>query len=71
MRLGPIVVAIFKTKYLISMWSAIAPLVSLLTYMAGWSFTDCTSTALIEGLQITTTAALGQHFHQFGIEVLP
>ncbi len=38
---------------------------------AGWSFTDCTSKVVIEDLALQAAASLDQHFHQFGIEVLP
>lgn len=36
----------------------------------GWSFTDCTSKIAIDDLQIDSTAALDQHFRQFGISVV-
>jgi len=37
-----------------------------------WSFTDCTSFAMIERLGIKTAFAFDQHFHQFGnVEVVP
>jgi hypothetical protein len=37
-----------------------------------WSFTDCTSRALMERLQITEAFAFDNHFRQFGgITVLP
>jgi hypothetical protein len=38
---------------------------------AGWSFTDCTSKVVIDELGVTTAIALDNHFHQFGITVLP
>jgi hypothetical protein len=38
---------------------------------AGWSFTDCTSKVVIDELGITTAVALDNHFHQFGIAVVP
>jgi predicted nucleic acid-binding protein len=38
----------------------------------GWSFTDCTSKAVIEGHQIKTAIALDRHFQQFGtVRILP
>jgi predicted nucleic acid-binding protein len=38
----------------------------------GWSFTDCTSKAVIEGHQIKTAIALDRHFLQFGtVKILP
>jgi uncharacterized protein len=38
---------------------------------AGWSFTDCTSKILIDDLEVQMAAALDQHFHQFGIQIIP
>jgi predicted nucleic acid-binding protein len=38
---------------------------------AGWSFTDCSSKVLIDDLEVKTAAALDQHFHQFGINIVP
>jgi len=38
---------------------------------SGWSFTDCTSKVAIDDLGVKAAAALDQHFHQFGIAVLP
>lgn len=38
---------------------------------SGWSFTDCTSKILIDDLHLAAAAALDQHFHQFGIAVVP
>lgn len=32
----------------------------------GWSFTDCTSRAVMERLRITTAFAFDEHFRQFG-----
>ena len=38
----------------------------------GWSFTDCTSKALIDTLRLTQAFAFDHHFHQFGsIAVVP
>ena len=39
----------------------------------GWSFTDCTSRAIIERLSLSSTAfAFDEHFRQFGsINVVP
>lgn len=38
----------------------------------GWSFTDCTSLAVMQRLNITTACAFDNHFRQFGnILVLP
>lgn len=39
--------------------------------VAGWSFTDCTSKVLIDDLKIETALAFDQHFHQFGITIIP
>jgi len=37
-----------------------------------WSFTDCTSKAVIERLGITQAFAFDHHFNQFGnVEVVP
>jgi predicted nucleic acid-binding protein len=33
----------------------------------GWSFTDCTSRAVMERLRITTAFAFDDHFRQFGL----
>ncbi len=38
---------------------------------AGWSFTDCTSKIVIDELAIKTAVALDEHFHQFGVNVVP
>jgi len=38
---------------------------------AGWSFTDCTSKVLIDDLELKTAVALDQHYHQFGISIVP
>ena len=39
---------------------------------AGWSFTDCTSKAVIDDLGIRTAAAIDDHFRQFGnVTVVP
>lgn len=38
---------------------------------AGWSFTDCTSKIVIDELGLKTAVALDQHFHQFGITIVP
>lgn len=38
---------------------------------AGWSFTDCTSKIFIADFNILSAAALDQHFHQFGVTILP
>ncbi len=39
---------------------------------SGWSFTDCTSKIVIDDLQISTAAALDDHFRQFGnVHVVP
>jgi uncharacterized protein len=38
---------------------------------AGWSFTDCTSKILTDDLEVKSAAALDQHFHQFGISIVP
>ena len=32
----------------------------------GWSFTDCTSKAIMERLSITTSFSFDEHFEQFG-----
>lgn len=38
----------------------------------GWSFTDCTSLAVMQRLEITTACAFDDHFRQFGnILVVP
>ncbi len=38
----------------------------------GWSFTDCTSRAVIERLSISTAFAFDEHFRQFGnVNVVP
>lgn len=38
----------------------------------GWSFTDCTSKAVMEQLSIKVAFAFDHHFHQFGtIQVVP
>ena len=36
-----------------------------------WSFTDCTSYAIIKNANITKAVAFDRHFRQFGIEILP
>lgn len=38
---------------------------------AGWSFTDCTSKIVIDDANVFQAVTLDQHFHQFGISVLP
>lgn len=38
---------------------------------AGWSFTDCTSNIIIDDLGLSSSAALDQHFRQFGVTVVP
>jgi predicted nucleic acid-binding protein len=38
---------------------------------AGWSFTDCTSKIVVDDIGATTAVALDQHFHQFGVNVVP
>jgi predicted nucleic acid-binding protein len=38
---------------------------------SGWSFTDCTSKILIDDLNLSSAATLDQHFHQFGIAIVP
>jgi uncharacterized protein len=38
----------------------------------GWSFTDCTSRAIIQRLSISTAFAFDEHFRQFGsVQVVP
>lgn len=38
----------------------------------GWSFTDCTSKIVIDDLNISTAAALDDHFRQFGsVSIVP
>lgn len=36
-----------------------------------WSFTDCTSYALMRKLDIDTGISFDQHFKQFGVRVIP
>jgi len=36
-----------------------------------WSFTDCTSYAIIKNANITKAVSFDEHFRQFGIEILP
>lgn len=38
---------------------------------SGWSFTDCTSKIVIGDLAVPAAIALDQHFHHFGIGILP
>ena len=38
---------------------------------AGWSFTDCTSKAVLADLNIKSALALDHHFQQFGITIVP
>jgi predicted nucleic acid-binding protein len=38
----------------------------------GWSFTDCTSKAVIEKLELSSAFAFDRHFRQFGtVKVVP
>ena len=41
-------------------------------HAAGWSFTDCTSKIILDGLAVRTAFAFDDHFRQFGtVEVVP
>lgn len=37
----------------------------------GWSFTDCTSKFVIGDIAVPAAIALDQHFHHFGVSILP